>query len=90
MAEVVKKYDFTSRRSGRLKYPWAQWMNGQIWALKYGEDFTVKPTNFANNAASYGKRRDHIKDVNIAIDSEAGIVYVQAVLLPDGEAVTEE
>ncbi len=90
MAEVVKKFDFGSRHSGRQKYNWELWMNGQIWALKSGTkedvaagkaDFDVKPTSFANNAASYGKRHDGIKTVQIAIEGDT--VYVQAMLLPD-------
>lgn len=92
MAEVVKKFDFDSRPSGRQKYPWSQWLNGQIWALKSAEDgsadFTIKPASFANNAASYAKRHDNnIKEVKIAVEGDT--VYLQAILLPDVEDTEE-
>jgi hypothetical protein len=100
MAKVVKEYDFSSRPSGRQKYPWDNWMNGQIWALKHGTkddvkagraDFDVKPASFANNAASYGSRHEDkgIKTVNVSIEGDT--IYVQAVLMPDvGDEPDEE
>lgn len=77
MAETLKKFDFPEPRS-RNKYPWGEWLNGQIWSLKQGEDFEVAPANFASSAKSYVERHDEIASVNIAV--EEGTVVLQAVL----------
>lgn len=39
MAEVVTQFPKTVGRPE--KYPYAQWFDGQMWALKEGEDFTT-------------------------------------------------
>jgi hypothetical protein len=76
MAEVVKKgYDFPEPRT-RNKYPWSEWLDGRVWALKQGEDFTVNPTNFASSAKSWGERHD----ITVRTNIEDGTVFVQAVI----------
>ncbi|HET9132391.1 MAG TPA: hypothetical protein VFO86_15655 [Terriglobia bacterium] len=77
MAETIKKHDFPAPRS-RQKYPWDEWLNGQIWVLRQGEDFEVVPANFASSAKAYGDRHEHIAAVNT--DVKDGEVILQAVL----------
>lgn len=94
MARVIEDFEFANRRSsGKQKYPWAKWMNGQIWVLTSGTpeevaageaDFAVSAVSFASNATSYGKRHAenyNIKHTNIEVDGNT--LYLQAVLLPE-------
>jgi len=48
MARVVKKFTRGAVKKG--KYPWDQWMNGQIWRLTQGVDFHCGPEAFRTNA----------------------------------------
>lgn len=83
MAETLKKFDFPAPRS-RNKYPWAEWLNGQIWSLKQGEDFHVAPANFASSAKSYADRHNEdVAGLNVAI--EDGTVILQAILPNESE-----
>lgn len=78
MAEVVKKYDFPPTRN-RNKYPWSEWLDGRIWALKQGEDFEVNPTNFASSAKSYVERHTN-EYAGVNVNIEDNTVVLQAVL----------
>lgn len=88
MAKVVKEYAFKDGRKGRQRYPWELWMNGQTWALEQGVDFDAKPISFANNAKSFAKRNDSIKEVLAQV--EGTTVYVKAILLSEGEEISED
>src|SRR5439155_12901445 len=41
----------------RQRYPWSDWLDGQIWELERGRDFDAKPKTFAQNAHMQAKRR---------------------------------
>lgn len=42
MAKLLETFEFT--RGSAPKYPIDQWLDGNIWELKRGEDFDVKTT----------------------------------------------
>jgi len=78
MAEIVKKYDFPPTRS-RNKYPWTEWLDGRIWALKQGEDFEVNPATFVSSAKSYVERHTDTYDT-VNVNVEDNTVVLQAIL----------
>lgn len=39
------------------RYPWDTWMDGHIWQLTAGEDFTCKPGSFAIQARRAARER---------------------------------
>ena len=43
MPKVLKKFLF---RKTAAACPWDQWLDGRIWELTHGEDFTSKPMTF--------------------------------------------
>ena len=54
MARRVKAFPESVRAT---KYPWADWLDGQIWELKAGDDFDGKPTNFRSVALAQARKR---------------------------------
>ncbi len=58
MAQEAKTFQFNRPRGARVsKYPWDMWLNGKVWALDIGEDFTAAVESFRNNATSAAKTR---------------------------------
>ena len=56
MAETLESFDFNG--SGRRStYPWDKWLDGQIWQLKIGEDFTCKVGSFQKAAGTQARKR---------------------------------
>ena len=50
MADILEEFDFslyTCSVGRNEKYPWSEWMDGQIWKLKQGVDFKTKTSSFA-------------------------------------------
>lgn len=43
---------------GEARYPWDQWLDGQVWELVSGEDFTAKPPTLKANAQLQAKKRN--------------------------------
>lgn len=47
MATKLKSFDFTKQSeltvTEKANYPWEQWLDGSIWELTEGEDFTTHP-----------------------------------------------
>ena len=54
MAELLTEFDF--RKSSHDGYPWDDWLNGQIWKLKKGEDFHAKSRSMVCNARVRAKK----------------------------------
>jgi hypothetical protein len=42
------------------RYPWEEWLDGHVWELRRGEDFSAKPATVISNARSQAKRRGGI------------------------------
>jgi hypothetical protein len=47
MATKLATFDFTKpsnlTKTDRRAYPWDEWLDGNIWQIKYGEDFDAHP-----------------------------------------------
>jgi hypothetical protein len=41
MARTLKRFDFPERHAANSRYPWDQWLDGQIWQITRGEDFDI-------------------------------------------------
>lgn len=54
MAKVVKDFPGTKRGG---TYPWDKWLDGQVWELTRGKDFTVSIVNFRSMVYCESKRR---------------------------------
>jgi hypothetical protein len=39
------------------RYPWEHWLDGQIWQLDKGDDYTARATTIIANARLQAKRR---------------------------------
>jgi hypothetical protein len=60
------------------KYPWADWLDGEIWELKSGEDFDGKPTNFRSVALSQARNRGgRVKTHLQKLDDGSAKMYLQ-------------
>jgi len=58
MAEKLEEYEFKNQRStGKGKYPWDQWLDGDVWQLTHGEDFTTEVANFRSWAYHNARKR---------------------------------
>jgi hypothetical protein len=60
-------------RGGR-RYPWAEWLDGDVWELVKGEDFTVSPYSFKCVAHQAARRAGLAPTIRI----RGNKVYVQA------------
>jgi len=54
MAEVLDEWP----KSARSLYPWDEWLDGRIWRLKAGEDFTIPLENMRNLVWQETRTRD--------------------------------
>ena len=58
MAEILEEFDFSLHQRGSPgKYPWSEWMDGQIWKVKRGVDFEVSTLSFAGFLRGHAKRK---------------------------------
>lgn len=55
MAKVVKEIP-NIRQMGPQKYPWNKWLDGRVWQLNGGKDFTSKPSGMAQQAYSAARK----------------------------------
>lgn len=70
MATRLERFEFG--RGYQSKYPWHQWLDGSIWKVVQGEDFTCKTpsmwTTLTNKAKKTGmKLQARIVDDNHAV-----------------------
>lgn len=73
MARVIS--EFPGNPAGRpTKYPWKDWLDGQIWELVPGEDFHVSPSGF-RSAMARQARLAGLKARTRLVD---GVLVVQA------------
>ena len=69
---ATKLKEFTFGTLGKTKYPWAEWLNGEIWKLEQGVDFDVSPTSIRQQASKAAKvagkiARTHADDNTVVI-----------------------
>ena len=74
MARVIDSFPATSTQS---RYPWDQWLDGQVWELVAGEDFTSKPETIRQNAAVQATKRGGNVKTRLVADGERQIVVLQ-------------
>lgn len=72
MAEVLDSFDFIGR-GRRQKYPWSDWLNGKIWKLTQGHDFSVSPGHMRNSV--FTAARANGKRVHTRVDGDC--LYIQ-------------
>ena len=75
MAQVINT--MPEARKGRPPiYPWAEWLDGRVWVLTQGEDFSVSLQSMGvmvrDAAAKHGKKATVLRD------TEAGTITLQA------------
>jgi len=61
-------------RSGGSKYPWDEWLDGGVWAIKRGEDFDVSVATFRSTAYTTANRRH----LNLTSRVDGDTVLLQA------------
>lgn len=77
MAEVVKKSEaFWKVPKNAPRYPWEQWLDGQVWKLTPQVDFNVKAVSMRNLAHMNARRRGQCVRTRIGLD---GLLYIQAI-----------
>lgn len=76
MAEKVNS--LPKANYGRGKYPWDEWLDGDVWRLTAGEDFGALPYAFRVNAYAVARKRG--LKVSVQLEDEDGkqYVYMQA------------
>lgn len=81
--KLLKKEQVKLSRVERKVYPWEQWMDGNQWLLKEGEDFTVSVPSFRALVSSTAKRLN----VKAATSKDGDHLILQAYDLPTEEPV---
>ena len=72
MARIVDS--FPARTGSR--YPWPEWLDGRIWELERGVDFTASPTSIRTSAMHAATRRG----IKVRVSQKKNKVYVQALV----------
>ena len=57
MAEKLDDYDFSSKNTGRSRYPFDEWLDGSIWKLKQGEDFSSERSSMRTRLHTEATKR---------------------------------
>lgn len=65
MAQQVDSFDFGKQSA---KYNWDEYMDGNIWRLQHGTDFTAKPSSVIASARKYASKNN--KTLQIRTDGE--------------------
>jgi uncharacterized protein YlaN (UPF0358 family) len=78
MAKVIA--EFTDHRTRGGKYPWAEWLDGQIWRLERGVDFTCSLTLIRQKI--YQQSLQHGGSATVAKLVSDGKEYVEFQFLP--------
>lgn len=75
MAKVIEAFDFRVRHV-HWSYDWDSWLNGQIWQLEEGVDYTCKSSSIRLLAIGAAKRRK--LRVHVSVNGKTGVVTLQA------------
>jgi hypothetical protein len=85
MAEVLEDFSFTSRAEGfPVRYDWDAWLDGRVWKLQHGVDFTISLANLRNSVFVAASKRN--LKVRTTTNKDEGTVIIQA-FPQDGHAV---
>ena len=77
MARRVKAFPELARPT---KYPWGDWLDGEVWELKSGEDFDGKPANFRSVALAQARNRGgRVRTRLQKLDDGSARMYLQFV-----------
>jgi hypothetical protein len=74
MARVIDTFPAAVSKS---RYPWDRWLDGQVWELVAGEDFTSKPETLRQNAAIQAAKRDGTVKTRLLDDGQRQVVVLQ-------------
>ena len=77
MARTLERFPEPSN----AKYPWEEWLDGRVWELTPGEDFTAKVTTLRSNAQLQAKRRGgrvHVRHLDQGLDAERLVLQFRA------------
>lgn len=44
--------------AGSSRYPWDEWLNGDVWQLFKGDDYAARDETLLSNARNQARRRD--------------------------------
>ena len=61
----------------RVRYPWGDWLDGSLWELQQGVDFSCKVHSFCVNACSLGSRWG-LNVKTLKSRKRPGVVLIQA------------
>lgn len=66
-------------------YPWHLWLDGRIWALKQGIDYTIRPTSMRTRCHKMAK------EFQCAVRTRMyrGMLYIQAIDPDTGQPLPE-
>jgi hypothetical protein len=53
---MARKLDSFPNAPGS-RYPWDEWLDGSVWLLSHGEDYTAKTATFRSIASTQAKKR---------------------------------
>ena len=76
---TLDEYDF--RQMGRSpKYPWREWMDGRIWKIVKGKDYTISTQQMRNSMRDAAKK--HGKSIRTEVVDDGKAIVFQAVPKP--------
>lgn len=75
MARKLQQADLPAVQTTQTIYPWKDWLDGGVWELIPGEDFTVRVTSFISAAHGAASRRG----TKLHIRNQDGKLLLQAV-----------
>jgi hypothetical protein len=70
MAEKIESYEFGR---GRGKYPWEEWLDGNVWKATAGEDFDISAENF--KASVYAAATKKRLKARVAVTEDGNVVW---------------
>lgn len=76
MAEILNHFDFQSSGKPYSVYPWHIWFDGQIYRLKYGEDFHNEARNFRITVSSAARRLG----IRVKTSRDGNDIVIQAII----------
>lgn len=72
MAKKLSGYDW---HDSRKIYPWDEWLDGNVWELRQGEDFDCKPVSMKTTAQAAGRTRG----LSVHVSCGERTVLIQAI-----------